>query len=175
MILSFDPALCNMACCRIDKVTKKISDWFIFSIRDTSNEEACNNLMIELDKIEINEDTDIVIEKQTVTNIATTRIANQVQMYYVIKKAVNPYIKKIVLYHAKNKEKYYKPRPDDEPIPEKVLKLKDSKYKRKKLVIEHCKRLLIHHGETEKSEFFKKLKKKDDMADAYVMSLSYLK
>jgi hypothetical protein len=177
-IISFDPAVVNMAYCVINIETLKIKSWDKFSIKDSTNEGSCSKLAGHLDRLKLTDGIKSIIlhEQQPRCNVKTINICGQLQMYYVLEKLDNPGIKKIVGYHAGNKIKYYIPQEGDEPMPtERLAKLKVKHYRTKQTLIEHCRRILKHNQETEWLEWFEKQKKLDDLADSYVMSLSYLK
>jgi hypothetical protein len=106
-------------------------------------------------------------------------MSGEVMMYYTFQK-INPNldymtIKKIVTYHAGNKLKYYHPTPSDPPPPSYLLSNKKrSHYKNKQIAKYHCLCVLINKGDTFLEEF-KKAVKRDDLADAYLMALAYIK
>lgn len=179
-ILSFDPAIVNMAYCCVNADTLKIHKWGQFSIKDSTNEGTCKKLIKELDQINLEDLEDlenliIVHEQQPRCNVKTVTICGQLQMYYVLKKLETNYIKKIVGHHAKYKIKYYEPLPGDEPMPSRINNLKKGHYKTKQILIEHCKRILKHNNELEWLDSFEKKSKKDDLGDSYVQALSYIK
>jgi hypothetical protein len=94
-------------------------------------------------------------------------------MYYTMKKMMAKAelnIVKIISYSPKYKLKCYTPLKEDAPI---VLKCKEGYYKRKKLSIEHCKRLLPRNNQ-KWIKVFEKHKKKDDMSDTFLQALSYM-
>jgi hypothetical protein len=168
--ITFDPAPINMGYAKLNKKTGEIVDWGVFSIKDSTNEGSCLKLMKKLDELDFNNCT-IVYEQQPRCNSKTISICGQILMYYVLKKKQGYNIDKIVGYHAKNKINYYK----GPPLPDKIMALKKGHYKTKKILVEHCRRILQLRKEDVKwIDFFEKNKKKDDMADAYVMSLSYM-
>jgi hypothetical protein len=188
-VLFFDPGIINMAYCLVKIDTLKIIKWGLFSIKDSTNEGSCEKLAKYLDTTDIlsikNEgDTQpnviIVIEQQPRCNIKTITISGQLQMYYVLQKMVGVFdknickIKKIVGYHAGNKIKYYVPKEGDEPLPDRLDKLKKGHYKTKQVLIEHCRRVLIHNDEKEWSIFFESQVKLDDFSDSMISSLSYI-
>jgi hypothetical protein len=177
-ILSFDPGTINMAYCLIHIETLKIADWGVFSIKDSTHEGSCLKLAKKLDLLKLVDDRKVivVIEQQPKINAKTLCIAGQLQMYFVLEKMDNDGIIKIVNYHAKHKIKYYIPRETDEPWPIRIDKLKKGHYKTKQILIEHCKRILVHNQESEKwINWFYSQPKLDDASDTYVMSLSYIK
>ena len=121
----------------------------------------------------------IVCEQQPRTNMKTIKMAAQITFFYGMRKLENTSenykINKIVGYSAKNKTKYYILGKDEEPIPERIMKLKSPYARRKQISIEHTKRILLKRpNEKEFMEFFLKHKKKDDLADCYLQALSYI-
>ena len=74
----------------------------------------------------------------------------------------------IQLINASNKLKVFKGELD-EPINQMLKKIKD-KYRRNKITaIEHCKKMLENNDELDFITKFEGHKKKDDLADAYLM------
>ena len=78
--------------------------------------------------------------------------------------------------NASNKLKVYKGDVDSEDM-KKINKLKSKYSRNKKLSILHTNLLLKEHEYNSKNwcEFFNKNKKKDDLADSFLMILYYLK
>lgn len=181
-VLSFDPAPINMAYCLVDIETLKINKWGTFSIKDSTNEGSCKKLVDHLGRLKLTDDIDSIVlhEQQPGCNAKTITICGQLQMYYVLKKQdpkSSGCIEKIVGHHAKHKIKYYQPKPEDEPMPlERLDKLKKgTHYRTKQFLIEHCRRILKQHDETEWLNWFEKQPKKDDLSDSFVQALSYIK
>lgn len=176
-IVSFDPALVNMAYCVVNIHTLKIHKWGLFCIKGITNEITCRNMAKHLDELALTKDLNCIVihEQQPRCNVKTITICGQLQMYYVLEKMKNNNIEKIVGHHAKNKIKYYKEKPGDEPMPwEKLNNLKAGHYRTKKILIEQCKRILKQNDENTWLEWFEKQPKADDVADAYVQALSYI-
>jgi len=180
-VLSFDPAIINMAYCLVDIETLKINKWGMFSIKDSTNEGSAKKLVDHLDRLQLTKDIDAIVihEQQPRCNIKTITICGQLQMYFVIEKITNSSsgcIEKIVGHHAKHKINYYKPMPGDDPMPtERLNKLKKGHYRTKQILIEHCRRILKQNGDLEWLDWFEKQPKLDDLSDAYVQALSYIK
>jgi hypothetical protein len=158
-ILAIDPAPINMGYAKIDIETRKIKDMGLFS------GSSCNRLMENLDRINL-DDCIVVYERQPRCNPTTVIICGQLQMYCAMKG-----ITEIVGYHPKNKINFYD---GQEPLPQRIINLKKGHYKTKQIVVEHASRI-IKENDSKWIDFFEKSKKKDDLADAYVMALSYLK
>ncbi len=175
-ILFFDPGSINMSYCLVNIKTLKIIKWGLFSIKDSTNEGSCIKLAKKLDELELTSGINVivVIEQQPKINTKTVTISGQIQMYYALLKMDGEKINKIVGYHAGNKIKYYVPREGDEPLPVKLDALKKGHYRTKQILIEHCRRVLIHNDEKEWTNFFESQPKKDDFGDTYCSALSYI-
>ncbi len=179
-ILSFDPGTINLSFCLIHIHTLKIHRWGLFSIKSNTTEGSCKKLAEQLDSLHLIDGLNVIIvhELQPRCNSRTIAICGMLQMYYVLEKMNEENtgtIDKIVGYHAKHKIKYYEPRPDDEPLPKRLDKLKKGHYRNKQVLIEHTRRVLKHNKEDEWLEWFEKQPKQDDESDCYIMSCSYLK
>lgn len=166
--LSFDIGEINMAYCLLGD-NKRIRRWGLFSIRSTTYEGKCMALILELDKLRLEEGIPltILIEQQPKLNAKMRVIEGFLFMYFTRKKiegATN--IQKIISYSPKYKLKCY----SGEPI---ILKCKEGYYKRKKLSIEHCLRLTTEDAPEWKT-LFAESKKKDDLSDCYLQGLSYI-
>jgi hypothetical protein len=177
--LSFDIGEINMAYCMINNKSKIIR-WGTFSISASTYEQKCLKLIKELDILQL-EDTQnlpliIIVEQQPKINAKMRVIEGSLIMYYTMKKmmaqSVNRLLNvvKIISYSPKYKLKCYTPLKEDAPI---VLKCKEGYYKRKKLSVEHCRRLLPRNNQNW-IEMFEKHKKKDDMSDTFLQALSYM-
>jgi len=180
-LLSFDPGIINMAYCLVEIETLEIINWGKFSIKDSTNEGCAKKLVDHLNRLNLTDDINSIVihEQQPRCNIKTITICGQLQMYYVIEKMnkdTNGHIEKIVGHHAKHKINYYQAGPDDEPMPwERLNNLKKGHYRTKQILIEHCRRILKQHNQLDWLEWFEQQKKRDDISDAYVMGLSYIK
>jgi hypothetical protein len=140
----------------------------------------------------------IVIEQQMGINTKTNRVCGMLLMYYALEKIdENPNIPLtqgivdgIVHYPAKHKITYYNWKDGDEPffktpikkndhhfITERIFKLKKGHYRTKKILIEHCRRILIHNDETQhwKDFFVTNKKKADDLSDSAIQGLMYIR
>jgi len=174
--LSFDIGEINMAYCMINNKSQIIR-WGTFSISASTYEQKCLNLIKGLDVLQL-EDTQnlpliIIVEQQPKINAKMRVIEGSLIMYYTMKKMmaqITLNIVKIISYSPKYKLRCYIPLKEDAPI---VLKCKEGYYKRKKLSIEHCKRLLPRNNQNW-IEVFEKHKKKDDMSDTFLQALSYM-
>lgn len=189
--LSFDIGEINMAYCMINNLGH-IVKWGTFSISANTYEKKCAKLITELDTLKL-ENTQglcapvepldsankpsfplvIVVEQQPRINAKMRVIEGCLIMYYTMRKIEagrTTSISKIISYSPKYKLKCYTPLKEDAPI---VLKCKEGYYKRKKLSIEHCRRLLPRNNK-KWIELFEKCKKKDDMSDTFLQALSYM-
>ena len=194
-LMYFDPGTVAISYCLVEINDLKIIDWALFSIKDSkkgakikktakdskaadneNTEVICTNLANKLKTLDLTKYSNIIIgiEIQPKINVITNIIYGQLYMYYVLSKMINPNIKKIIGYHAGNKIKYYKPLEGDEPMPDRIDKLKKGHYKNKQTLIEHCKRILIHNDEKEWNVYFNSLSKRDDISDTYISSLSMI-
>jgi hypothetical protein len=175
VILSFDIGIVNMAYCLIDEDDENVIDWECFSIKGSTMEQQCRKLASKLDDVNFHNnsgyDMTILIERQPKINAKMRVIEGYILMYYVLRGGNH---KKIITYSPKHKLKCYVA-PTDNPI---VLKCKPGNhYYRKRLGIEHCRRIL--NGDKKYSEkiknIFDKSKKKDDLADTMLQALSYIR
>jgi len=183
-IVGFDLGTINTSYCQVRIKDLKILKWGMVDIKDSTNEGSCKKLVNKLNPIDLCSDGDtmIVIEQQPRINVKTIMISGFVHMYYTMKKmerveSEEDYnITKIVGHHAKHKIKYYEPREGDGPMPERLAKLKKGHYQTKQICIEHCRRVMKHNEESQEwIDFFEKSVKKDDLADSFLMTLSYIK
>lgn len=187
-IISFDLGILNFSYC-ILSIDNVIYDWQNVKINNTSKEtydSTCSKLADKLMELDLLNKVitykkepviDIVIELQPTKNKKTIIMSGQLHMFFTIMKKMMNYkcINNVLYYHAKNKLKYYKPRPEDEPMPESLEKVKKGYYKNKRLIIFHCDRILKHNNEKEcYLKLYKGSKKKDDLADSYIQGLSYI-
>lgn len=118
----------------------------------------------------------IVIEFQMSKNNKTVNIVGQLFMYFTISKMKpnSMHVTKIVTYPAKEKLKYYQPMQGDEPLPERLNRIKKGHYYNKQLGIEHCRRVLIQNKEHQETiDFFESCTKKDDLGDTCLMICRY--
>lgn len=188
-VLGMDLGQINSTFALVDSKTEKLLKWCPIPIVENNkqtNEVICTKLKRSLDTINILEkvpgygpeqqNVSVVIELQPRCNGKTVLMAGQAQMYFVIQKETNKentdHIDKIIGYHASNKLKYYEPMEGDPPI---KTDYKDPHYRNKQIAKQQCAIILKRKGETEWLNFYNKSKKKDDLADAYLMALAYIK
>lgn len=114
----------------------------------------------------------IIIENQPVLkNPKMKSIQIMLYSYFLIK---NINMDNIQLINASNKLKVFKGELD-EPINQMLKKIND-KYRRNKITaIEHCKKMLENNKELDFLKIFEGHKKKDDLADAYLMCQYFIK
>lgn len=193
-LLNIDPGTVNFSYCLIDIIKIKIIFWenkcISKSIKET-DEKVCTALYHCLNELyeklinflndlnsEIKNQVIILIESQPKVNYRTIKMSGQVQMFFVHKKidalSSNNIFKKIIGYHARNKLKYYEPEEGD---PEIKKNYKSAYYKNKQIAKQHCSIVIkrLEDPESEFIKFYESSKKKDDLADSYLMGLSYIK
>ena len=114
----------------------------------------------------------IIIENQPVLKNPTMKsIQMMLYSYFLIK---NQNIKHIQLVNASNKIKVYKGKLSDDN--QNTLNVIKDKYKKNKTTaIIHCQEMMALSNENKFLEYFNKHKKKDDLADAYLMSKYLIK
>lgn len=176
-IIAIDIGTINFAYSIVDVDNQKIIKWdtaVIGASKDSYN-VICYKLYNKLKELDLTKgftDIIIVIELQTKCNIKTTIMSGEIMMYYTIEKESNRNIKKVVNYHAGNKLKYYVPLPGDPPI---KTDYASKYYRNKKMSEQHCFITLGHKNEKDFLKIFEGSKKKDDLADSYLMALAYIK
>ncbi len=176
-LLAFDPAPINMSYVLIEINTLKIMDWGLFSVKDSTNFGSAQKCDTKLEEMDLTKDinTIIVHEQQPKCNMKTLTICGHLQMFYAKKKNNGHNIEKLVGHPAKHKLNYYEAREGDEPMPERLSKLKKGHYLNKQTAIEHCRRVLKHNGDLEWLKWFEEQKKLDDISDSALTALSYIK
>ena len=184
-ILSWDVGIYNLAYCILKKVKDisggyKILKWGLLPICDRASLKNDKMGVFEgipkvLDSIEeFKNVSSVLIENQpSLKNPTMKTIQVMLYSYFVHQKHRSELmynkkspIKNIEFISAQNKLKVY-------DGPEIECKLKSSYSKRKFFAKKHSEYFLDKYGETENGEFFKKNKKKDDLADAYLQGLFY--
>jgi hypothetical protein len=167
--------------------TEKILRWGFIPVVENNKqtyETICSCFMKSLDNLKLlskitgytNHKITVIIELQLKKNPKTIVMSGQALMYFTIQKQKhfdsNYEIEKIKCYHASNKLLYYEPLPGDPVI---KTDYADSHYRNKRIAIQQCPIILKRKKETEWLTFFEGCKKKDDLADAYLMILAYIK
>jgi len=119
----------------------------------------------------------VIIENQPVLKNPTMKSIQMILYSYFSFKSLNiQSFKDLILMNASNKLKVYKGEVDKDEM-DKINNLKSKYSRNKKISILHTKLILEHH-EFNKNNwigFFDKNKKKDDLADSFLMILYYLK
>lgn len=168
--IGIDVGTKNFAYCVVQE--GRIIKWDVQSIASDTHEGSCTKLVELLESLDLfttNSPLNVIIELQLGRNPKTMTVMGRVEMYFTLQKMMGENIEKIVTYHAKNKLKYYKPHEGDTPLP---VFTRRNYYNRKKLSIEHAKRVLARE-DSAWLEFFMSHKKKDDLSDCYLMLKSY--
>jgi len=188
-LLSFDPGIINMSYCLVEIKTNTIIRWGLFSIKDNTNEGSCTRLAKQLDDLkllvipnwtsETRPRVIIVHELQPRCNVKTLVISGQLIMYFVLEKfgmeitSQTAVIQKVVGFAAKNKLKYYEFLEGDAPLC--VDHLKKGHYRNKQLSKQHCDRILRRTNSPWLKFFQDNKAKQDDIADAFLQCLAYIK
>ena len=119
----------------------------------------------------------VIIENQPVLKNPTMKSIQMILYSYFSFKSLNiQSFKDLILMNASNKLKVYKGEVDKDEI-DKINNLKSKYSRNKKISILHT-RLILEEHEYNKNNwngFFDKNKKKDDLADSFLMILYYLK
>ena len=187
-ILSWDVGIYNLAYCIMKKVKDisnntynvKILKWGLLPICDRKSLKK--NKMKEFEGIpdvldsmeEFRNISNVLIENQpSLKNPTMKTIQVMLYSYFVFQKHKSNLlfgkespIKNIEFISATNKLKVY-----DGPFIE--CKLKSPYSKRKFFAKKHSEYFLEKYGEIDNTDFFKKNKKKDDLADAYLQGLYF--
>lgn len=188
-VLSFDIGIKNLAYCLLkynndnnddndDKIIT-IEEWNIVDISSTTYNGRCQKLIQNLNKIELNDKTNVIalIEKQPGINPIMRVISGHIFMYYALKQYNNESISKVLFFSPRNKLKCYQFKEGDEPIPPKTY---STKYQQRKyLSKQHCERMLKQNNNESNNndkwiEYYNKTKKKDDLSDSYLQGVSYI-
>ena len=184
--LSFDIGIKNMSYCLLkDEIIQR---WGLFSIDAGTLEKQCTRLAKHLDELDFHgalrapkeEDPSgssaqstltVIIEKQPRINAKMRVIEGYLLMYFVMKKmqGCTTNIHKIITYSARHKLKLYTGSLEKEYNPK-------THYGRKRIAIQHCKKLISINPDNQKwLEFFESNKKKDDISDSFLQGLSYIR
>ena len=192
IIIGWDIGIKNLAYCivKLDEKNRSYSiiDWNIIDLR--SNDEICNgkkcakislkdlsrSLYENLEENKLLQTFDYtIIENQPVLKNPTMKSVQMIlYSYFAFKSLKMKEFKDLLLMNAGNKMKVYTKEIEPEKT-EKIYKLKSKYSRNKKLSILHTELILEEQQNTEWLDFFKKNKKKDDLADAFLMCLFFLK
>ena len=115
----------------------------------------------------------IIIENQPVLKNPTMKSIQMIlYSYFAFKSLKLKDFKDLILMNASNKMKVYT-KPIDSELTEKINKLKSKYSRNKKLSILHSQLILEEHSTNDWLDFFKSNKKKDDLADAFLMCMYF--
>lgn len=193
-LIGWDIGIKNLSYCVIDYDEKKseysIKDWNIIDLRSEEQKEKgkkcakislkdlSRELYIKLETINYFKEFDyVIIENQPVLkNPKMKSIQMILYSYFAFKSLKVTNFKDLLLMNASNKLKVYDKIIEGEEI-DKINKLKSKYNRNKKISILHTKLLIKDHEMNNKNwlGFFESNKKKDDLADSFLMILYYLK
>ena len=190
--ISFDIGIKNLALCILKKTDEKITilDWRIISLADKKKDikgidDIAERIYMELDNIigylkekEINEINYVLIENQPSNlNGMMKTIQYIIYCYFSLLKYWDKIIENVVLVNASLKTKTHEYKPD---IQIKMDETKNSKgfrrdkYKmNKQTSIEICKNYI--KDDADLCEIFDNNKKKDDLCDACLQAVAYIR
>jgi len=165
-ILSFDVGIKNLAYCIFDSQSQKVQYWNIIDITAKKNDNACAHMVNLLDKYsELLECDLVLIEKQPSRNNKMRIVEGLLNAYFVIKGITNKEssIEKVIVYSAKHK------------LGKDTFRGKSNYSQRKKLGVFRTEAFLKQYPQTDEFHYmFLNSKKKDDLADSLLQSLSYI-
>jgi len=194
--ISFDIGIKNLALCILKKTDTEISilDWRIISLADKKKDikgidDIAERIYMELDNIigylkekEINEINYVLIENQPSNlNGMMKTIQYIIYCYFSLLKYWDKIIENVVLVNASLKTKTHEYKPDIQiKMDDETQKTKNSKgfrrdkYKmNKQTSIEICKNYIKDNEEL--CEIFDNNKKKDDLCDACLQAVAYIR
>ena len=194
--ISFDIGIKNLALCILKKTDTEISilDWRIISLADKKKDikgidDIAERIYMELDNIigylkekEINEINYVLIENQPSNlNGMMKTIQYIIYCYFSLLKYWDKIIENVVLINASLKTKTHEYKPDIQiKMDDETQKTKNSKgfrrdkYKmNKQTSIEICKNYIKDNEEL--CEIFDNNKKKDDLCDACLQAVAYIR
>ena len=160
MLLSIDVGTTNLAMCLIDLETKRIHNWDVDGIPSQHKDGLYRTLCTYFDARPwvLTADT-ILIEKQPDRSKKMVGVQNFLEAYFNIMNREA----KTIIYDARHK------------VPDVVGAGKAMYRLRKNTAIERCREFITEGPEVNRDwvDFFKKCKKKDDLADTVLQALSY--
>lgn len=180
-VLSIDPGVVNLSYCLLERRSKNIIDWDVFTIGSSDLMTQAKKLHARLSEIKLPGVTEVVVELQMGINVRTNRVVAMITMFY----ATHPQISGLRMFSPKHKISYYKRAPEDPPMAivngkeyasEKLAKLDSSKayYRTKRTLVEHCVRIISRKQyEMWKNKFLWAMKK-DDLADSFIQGLAFI-
>ena len=187
ILIGWDVGIKNLAYCVINYNIKthkyKIIGWDIIDLR--GEEQKCKknclkilslNLFKKLEEIkELKNFEYVIIENQPVLKNPTMKSIQMILFsYFSFKSIKNKKFKDLVLMNASNKLKVYTKEIESERF-DKINSLKNKYNRNKKIAILHTELMLTELGDPDKLEYFKQNKKKDDLADSYLMIMYFIK
>lgn len=159
-----------MAYCIMEKDTKSVIHWEVFSLCNSNEIENCKDLVRKMDeRPHVLEGVNIVLmERQPKCNPKMRAMASTLRSYLVVRGLVDKQLKFTLKdYSPKHKLSCW-----DGPIPK--INAGNEYLRRKKLAIFQCEQL-IKEQTPEVQEIYKESqKKKDDLADCFLQCLSYI-
>ena len=188
IVIGWDIGIKNLAYCVVEIKNEKfkILDWNIIDLRSENQIEGkkkCAKISLKdlsrslyenLEANKIFKKFDyIIIENQPVLKNPTMKSIQMIlYSYFAFKSLKLKDFKDLILMNASNKMKVYT-KPIDSTLTEKIDKLKSKYSRNKKLSILHSELILQDHSTNEWLDFFKSNKKKDDLADAFLMCMYF--
>jgi hypothetical protein len=197
IIIGWDIGIKNLAYCifKFNDETEKITivDWNIIDLRTETqikNGKKCTKICLKdlslalYETLENNKNFKkfdyIIIENQPVLKNPTMKSVQMIlYSYFAFKSVKVKDFKDLILMNASNKLKVYTKKIENNETLDKINKIKSKYSRNKKLSILHTELLLSEIFEKKKCEewldFFSSNKKKDDLADSFLMNLFFLK
>ena len=188
IVIGWDIGIKNLAYCVVEIKNEKfkILDWNIIDLRSENQIEGkkkCAKISLKdlsrslyenLEANKIFKKFDyIIIENQPVLKNPTMKSIQMIlYSYFAFKSLKLKDFKDLILMNASNKMKVYT-KPIDKTLTEKIDKLKSKYSRNKKLSILHSELILGEHSTNDWLDFFKSNKKKDDLADAFLMCMYF--
>lgn len=187
ILIGWDIGIKNLSYCVVEYNDSeyKILDWSIIDLR--SDDKKCSKISLKelsielykkLEKINYFKNFDyVIIENQPVLKNPTMKSIQMILFSYFSFKSLNvPEFKDLLLMNASNKLKVYSGEIEKETL-EKINKLKSKYSRNKKFSILHTKLIIEDHKINKEKwlDFYNSNKKKDDLADSFLMILYYLK
>ena len=188
IVIGWDIGIKNLAYCVVEIKNEKfkILDWNIIDLRSENQIEGkkkCAKISLKdlsrslyenLEANKIFKKFDyIIIENQPVLKNPTMKSIQMIlYSYFAFKSLKLKDFKDLILMNASNKMKVYT-KPIDPILTEKINKLKSKYSRNKKLSILHSQLILETHSTETWLEFFNSNKKKDDLADAFLMCMYF--
>lgn len=168
-ILSFDIGIVNMAYCVIDKMTKNIIKWEVFSLVNSNPIENTKDLVRKLDERQLFEGVEIIlIERQPKVNPKMKQMASTLRSYLIVRGMVDLGNK----FHIVDYSPKYKLMCWEGPVPK--FNVKSEYLRRKKLGIFQCEQLIKNQSREIQDIYNTSQNKKDDLADCFLQGLSYI-